>query len=143
MKKITLFIVILFIANIVSSQNSSIIPIIQQTGDYIQLIETKYQQKVVHLEYDVIKFNKEIYRQMFADVQYGIVLFGDENFDNFELKITIVKDDEIEVVSDEIGSDGMVMQYITFEESNFYKFEIIADLKDDADFGYYSFLIFR
>ena len=143
MKKIAVIIISLFIANFAVSQTSSIIPIIQQTADYIQLIETKYEQKVVHLEYDVIKMNKEIYRQMFVDVQYGIILFGDENFNNFVLKITIIKDGEIEVISNETGNDGMVMQYITFEETNYYKFEIIADLKDDADFGYYSFLIFR
>lgn len=143
MKKLSFLIVSIIISNLAIAQNSSIVPIIQQTGDYIQLIEGKYEQQVVHLEYDVIKSNKEVYRQMFAGVQYGIILFTDGNFDNINLKSSVVENGEWKTISNEVGKDGIVMMYFTFDKTDFYKFDIIADLKEGVDYGYYGFLIFR
>ncbi|MBN2891648.1 MAG: hypothetical protein JXL97_07265 [Bacteroidales bacterium] len=143
MKKTILLLFGLIITNLLSAQNNSIVPIIQQTGEYVQLIEEKYQQKVVHLEFEVLKTSKEIYRQMYADVQYGIIIFGDGNFKNLSLISSFVEDDDWKVVIDEEGQDGIVMLYFTFEKTDFYRFEILADLKAESDYGYYSFLIFR
>ncbi len=126
-----------------AQNNKSIVPMIAQTNDYISLIEQKYKQQVVHLEYDVILSDKEIYRQLFAGVQYGIIVFGDENVQNMNLDILRVVDDSWKIVASDKQDKGIVMVYFTPETTDFYKFNIKVGLKDNSHFSYYGFLLFR
>jgi hypothetical protein len=126
-----------------AQNNKSIVPMIAQTNDYISLIEQKYKQQVVHLEYDVILSDKEIYRQLFAGVQYGIIVFGDENVQNMNLDILKVVDDSWKIVASDKQDKGIVMVYFTPETTDFYKFNIKVGLKDNSHFSYYGFLLFR
>ncbi len=143
MKNIFFTILLLFLTIISFGQQKSIVPVINQTSDYITLIEQKYKQQVVHLEYDVIKTDKEVYRQLFAGVQYGIIIFGDANVNSMNLQILNVVDDEWTVVAQDEEEKGIVMVYFTPQTTDFYKFNISVGLKDETQFSYYSFLLFR
>lgn len=143
MKKIILIALSLLFYCSIFAQKSSVLPIVQQSSEYINLIEGKYKQQVVHLEYDIIKESKEIYRQMFADVQYGFILFGDEKFNNFSLKVSVIENDDWKVIIDEVGSDGIVTIFRKLPQIGTYKFEINADLKQGKDYGYYNLIVFR
>jgi hypothetical protein len=144
MKRI-FFLVLLIcsVFGVYAQNNKSIVPMIAQTNDYISLIEQKYKQQVVHLEYDVILSDKEIYRQLFAGVQYGIIVFGDENVQNMNLDILKVVDDSWKIVASDKQDKGIVMVYFTPETTDFYKFNIKVGLKDNSHFSYYGFLLFR
>jgi len=144
MKKIiTLLVFSLSIIFSYAQTNKSIVPIIGQTNDYIQLIENKYEQKVVHLEYDVIKAAKESYRQLFADVQYGIILFGDDNIKSLNLNISNVQNNSWTVVKSKISEKGIIMLYFKPTKTDFYRFDFSSVLIKNDTYAYYGFLIFR
>ncbi len=143
MKKFITVVLFVFIGTFVIAQNKSVVPVINQTADYINLIEQKYEQQIVHLEYDVIKSNKEVYRELFAGVQYGIMIFGDDDIKDVNLKISRVIDDAWTVVTEDKETEGIVMLFFTPQESDLYKFDLSAVLKNKDAFGFYSFIIFR
>ncbi len=145
MKKTALLLVFCFsvISSFAQTTNKSIIPIINQTNDYISLIEKKYEKQVVHLEYDVIKTSKESYRQLFGGVQYGIILFGDENIKNISLNISVIKDNNWKIIKTENSNEGIVMLYFTPDKTDFYRFDFSAGLQNPKSYAYYGFLLFR
>lgn len=144
MKKITLILIFCFSIFFSFAQNNkSIIPVISQTNDYVQLIENKYQQKVVHLEYDIINSTKESYRELFGGVQYGIILFGDEDIKTFKLDISLIENNNWKIVKSEYSDKGIVMIYFKPTKTDFYKFDFTTALDNPDDYSYYGFLIFR
>lgn len=143
MKKILILGLCLILTLFLNAQAGSIIPMIQQSGEYIKLIEEKYEQQVVHLEFDVIKNSNEVYRQMYEGVQYGLILFGDDNFNNFILEASFVEGDDWKVIFKETGEEGIVMLFFTIEKTDFYRFDIISELKEGSEYGYYNLIIFR
>ncbi len=143
MKKITTIVIIIITITTTYSQNVSISPMISQTLDYIELIEKKYEQQIVHLEFDVFQNYNEIYKEMFAEIQYGIILFADEHYENISIAISMVENDEIVTVASQEGENGIAVLYFTPTKTDFYKFEITGKLKADSNYGFYSFLIFR
>ncbi|MEA3451845.1 MAG: hypothetical protein U9Q83_08070 [Bacteroidota bacterium] len=142
-KLITLLVFSLSIMFSYAQTNKSIVPIIGQTNDYIQLIENKYEQKVVHLEYDVIKTSKESYRQLFADVQYGIILFGDDNIKSLKLNISNIQSNNWTTVVSKESEKGIVMLYFKPTKTDFYRFDFSSILIKNDTYAYYGFLIFR
>jgi hypothetical protein len=144
MKKI-LFLVFGFLNVFLSfgQMSISIVPIITQTTDYIQLIEQKYNQQIMHLEYDVVKDYKEVFVDLFVDVQYGIIIFGDENMQNVDLKISVFDGNNWIKVAEDTKTDGIVMLYFNPPSTNFYRFELSVELKDPNSFSFYSLLMFR
>lgn len=144
MKKI-LFLVFGFLNVFLSfgQMSISIVPIITQTTDYIQLIEQKYNQQIMHLEYDVVKDYKEVFVDLFVDVQYGIIIFGDENVQNVDLKISVFDGNNWIKVAEDTKTDGIVMLYFNPPSTNFYRFELSVELKDPNSFSFYSLLMFR
>jgi len=123
--------------------SKSIVPIITQTSDYIQLIEQKYNQQIVHLEYDVVVDYKEVFLDLFADVQYGIIIFGDENMENVDLKISVFDGKNWVTVAEDTKTEGIVMLYYSPKTTDFYRFELNVKLKNPNTFSFYSLLMFR
>ena len=144
MKK-TVFLLFFCISTVASfaQKSKSIIPIISQTNDYISLIENKYQQQVVHLEYDVIKTSKESYRQLFGGVLYGIILFGDQNIKSFNLSISVIENDNWKTLETKNSDKGIVMLYFKPDKTDFYRFDFSTVLFNPKTYSYYGFLVFR
>ncbi len=143
MRKIIISLLFVLSASSLFSQETSVMPIIAQNGTYIELIEKKYNQQVVHMELDVLKDTREVYRQMFADVQYGFILLGDENFSHISLKISGLQGENWTVLVDEKGVDGIASVFYKFNATETYRFEITATLKPNKKYGYYSLMMFR
>ncbi len=145
MKKILFLIVLGFLSTFLNAQvaNKSVVPIINQTSDYIQLIEQKYGKQIVLLQYDVIKTSKETFRQLYAGVQYGIIAIPDGTVKDVNLKISYIKSDDWEVVAKDLDTEGIVMLFYTPTETGIYKLDVSASLANPDDFGYYSLIIFR
>lgn len=144
MKKFTFFIIILFISFLeLKAQQKSVVPIMSQSADYIKLIENKYKQQVVHLEFDVIKDEKVFYRQLFAGVMYGIIIYGDEQIKSLNLKIEHPENNEWQTDTVYNKAEGIVMIYFTPKITEYYSFTINSVLKNPDDYGYYGCIIFR
>jgi hypothetical protein len=144
MKKIILTILIgLSFSPIFGQTQKSISPIVSQAYDYINLIEKKYNQQIVHLEFDVINSQKQVYRQLFKDVQYGIIIFGDEQISKLKLDISRIIDNNWKIVATDNEGKGIVMIYFQPKKTDLYQFNITATLKQSNSFGFYGFIIFR
>lgn len=144
MKKIVIFWGFLGLSLLSNSQNiKSVIPIIAQGAEYIKLIEEKYKQQIVNIEYDAVLDKKFIYRELYANVIYGIIVYGDNNIKDVNLSISgIVKDDWQEIVKDD-QTESVAMIYFTPTADGLYRFEISAQIYDKTNFGYYGVIIYR
>ncbi len=143
MKKIFFTITLVFLTTLIFAQNNSIIPIFQQTADYIKLIEEKHKQNVVRLEYNAIKNSNSTYIELFDSVQYGVLVFGDDNIKNLSLKISNLENNDWKNIVTQNGENGIIMFYKVFGKADLYKFEIITELKKNAKYGYYSLMVIQ
>jgi len=143
MKKISLLLILTVPFFALKAQNKTIVPIVAQASDYISLIENNYNQQVVHLEFDVIKSEKTIYRQLFAGTMYGIIIYGDDQIKELKLKIEHIEGEK--VISDVVSGDGkgIVMLYFKPKVTDYYSFTITSILNNPDDYGYYGCIIFR
>ncbi len=140
---LSLFVFFLFFYVVKAQENKSIVPVINQTADYIDLIEKKYNKQVVHLEYDVIKTSKQSYRKLFAEVQYGIIVFGDGNISDVNMSLSRIEEGKWKSVDIDDGDEEIVMLFFTPKTTSLYRFEIESILINENSFGFYSFIIFR
>lgn len=144
MKKIgVLFLLSLISLSFWAQNNKSVVSIISQTSDYIQLIEQNYEKQIVHIQYDVIIGEKEVFRQLFADVQYGIIVVPDENLSDVNLVVQQIIGNEWVTVEDDLTDEGVAMVYYTPSETGVYRFLITSTNLVANEFGFYSLLIFR
>lgn len=144
MKKIALLLLTVSLSFLSISQNSkTVVPIIAQGAEYIKLIEEKYKQQIVNIEFDAVLDKKFIYRELYANVIYGIIVYGDNNVKDVNLSISgIVNDDWQEIVKDD-QTESIAMIYFTPNADGLYRFEISAQLFDKNTFGYYGVIIYR
>jgi len=129
--------------NFWAQDNISIVSIISQSSDYITLIEQSYEKQIVHIQYDVIVEEKEVFRKLFADVQYGIIVVPDENLTDVDIIVEQIIDDKWTSVTDDLTNEGVAMVYFTPEETGMYRLIIHSKHKTDNEFGFYSLIIFR
>lgn len=125
------------------AQNKTVLSIISQSTDYIDLIENSYEKQIVHIQYDVIVNEKEVYRKLFADVQYGILVVPDEYLTDVDLKVQFIENDVWTTKEEDITNEGVAMIYFTPSETGMYKLVINSTHKNQDDFGFYSLIIFR
>ena len=144
MKKIALLLLTVSLSFLSISQNSkTVVPIIAQGAEYIKLIEEKYKQQIVNIEFDAVLDKKFIYRELYANVIYGIIVYGDNNVKDVNLSISgIVNDDWQEIVKDD-QTESIAMIYFTPNADGLYRFEISAQLFDISTYGYYGVIIYR
>lgn len=140
---LSFFVFFVFFYVVKAQENKSIVPVINQTADYIDLIEKKYNKQVVHLEYDVIKTSKQSYRKLFTEVQYGIIVFGDGNISDVNMSLSRIEEGKWKSVDIDDGDEEIVMLFFTPKTTSLYRFEIESILINENSFGFYSFIIFR
>ncbi|MBN2662331.1 MAG: hypothetical protein JXR68_01670 [Bacteroidales bacterium] len=144
MKKIAILVLLSLISfSFWAQNNKSIVPIITQTSDYIQLIEQNYEKQIVLIQYDVIISEKEVFRQLFANAQYGIIVVPDDNLSDVNIEVQQVIDNEWVTIEDDLTAEGVAMVYFTPTETGVYRFFITSTHLVDNDFGFYSLIIFR
>lgn len=145
-KKTTVLFIFFAVVSFISAKAqtiNSIVPIIGQSSDYVKLIEDKYKQQIVNIEYDVIQDDREIYRELYKDILYGIIIYGDNNVKDLDLFVSQIVDDDWKIVAQDDQTQGMVMLYFTPTEDAIYKLKITAKLYNPDNFGFYGVIIFR
>ena len=144
MKKIVIFLGFLGLSLLSNSQIiKSVVPIIAQGAEYIKLIEEKYKQQIVNIEYDAVLDKKFIYRELYANVIYGIIVYGDNNVKDLNLSIYSIVDEDWKEVAKDDQTESMAMIYYTPTTDGLYRFEISAEVFDKNTFGYYGVIIYR
>jgi len=145
MKKFLILLLFISFAALSFAQKNikSVVPVIAQGADFISLIEEKYKQQIVNIEYDAVLDKKFIYRELYSNVIYGIIVYGDNNIKEINLTISAIVNDDWQEVAKDDQTESMAMIYFTPKSDGLYRFEISAELYDKSIFGYYGVIIYR
>lgn len=127
-----------------NAQNSDITmkDIYQEGLEYLQILEDKHNQEIVHIEYDLIFNTKETKRGFSSDYQYMVFAFADHRVE--DLDITIFKETFkgwVQVEKD-TKSDNTPLVFFKPEDSGTYKIEIKAyKFKSGYSAAHYGLII--
>ncbi len=143
MKKFLILFLTLGIFFSAKAQQKSVIPMMSQAGDFVNLIENEYHEQVVHLQFDVIAKDRTFYRLLYADVMYGFIVYGDENITDLKLEVSNVQNGQWTTDTVVNAEKGIVMLYFKPKQTDNYAFTITSKLSQGAKYGYYACLIFR
>ncbi len=88
MKKIMIFLMSMFVTSAIFAQSDiSMLPIIKEAQEYIQLIEDDLNQEIVRVEFDIIFDSKESMRKLYNGNAYSIVAFGDYRVEDIDVSV--------------------------------------------------------
>ncbi len=143
--KVNLFILCaVFVSFSLNAQIYSISDIYNQTPEYINLIENKYHNQIIRLEYDITTGVSSTYRYLAKDNVYGIMAIGDKSkIIDLDLAIFQNKNGNWIKVVEDTTTEGLAVLNFTPSISDIYKMEIYAKFRAGVQYGFYSLMIFR
>jgi len=146
MKKLLSILFLLGMTWAVSAQKDEISmrSILENAGEYVNLIERELEQEIVRMEFDIIHSSKHTYRTLTDDYEYGICAFGDFRIKDIDVRIYKWVDDKWVLIDEDEDSSSVAVVSVKPSTTAEYKIEISAySFEEGHDVGHYGLLIFH
>ena len=128
-------------ARLDNSRGTSMEPILARAEPLIEKIE-KEDFEIVRMEFDIISTEKETYRMLYKDWEYGIVAFGDYRIKDIDVAVYEKVRGKWKLVEKDAENDDEAMVTIKPYRDGEYKIEIsVYKYNRDYSVGHYGLLI--
>lgn len=131
MKKILLAVIAVMMVGFAgfskASSDIAMAPIIEKSLVYIKMLEDEKDQEVVHVEYDIIRTTKDVYRSLQKGYTYGIVAYGDDRVKAMSLKVYRKNGSKWQLVDSDTAGDEIAVVEVKPTTSGEYKFVVGVD----------------
>jgi len=128
-------------ARLDNDRGTSMEPILARAEPLIERIE-KEGLEIVRMEFDIISTEKETYRMLYKDWEYGIVAFGDYRIKDIDVAIYEKVRGKWKLVEKDAENDDEAMVTIKPYKDSEHKIEIsVYKYNKDYSVGHYGLLI--
>ena len=128
-------------ARLDNDRGTSMEPILARAEPLIEKIE-KENFEIVRMEFDIISTEKETYRMLYKDWEYGIVAFGDYRIKDIDVAIYEKVRGKWKLVEKDAENDDEAMVTIKPYKDGEHKIEIsVYKYNKDYSVGHYGLLV--
>lgn len=128
-------------ARLDNNRGTSMEPILARAEPLIERIENE-NLEIVRMEFDIISTEKETYRMLYEDWEYGIVAFGDYRIKDIDVAVYEKIRGKWEIVERDAENDDEAMVTIKPYKDGEHKIEIsVYKYNKDYAVGHYGLLV--
>lgn len=143
MKKILFLLLLLssFGINAHADRDVSMIPVMRNSLDLIDLIENDYGMEIVRIEYDIVSSSKETYRTLSSDYEYTIIAFGDDRISDIDVELYRYNGSDWVLVKKDNDSSSRAV--VTYTPSTTARFKVVVkaySFKSGYSVGHYGLI---
>lgn len=125
-------------------EDVTMIPIMRKSLEYIDFLENKQDMEIVRIEYDIVTTEKESYRMMSDQYEYGIIAFGDDRIKDLDVRVYAWNGSDWALVAKDSDSSNVAAANVSPSSSGNYKIVVSAySFNDDYTAGHYGLIIFH
>ena len=106
--------------------DTSMFPIINKTREIVSYIEDELEYEVVRVELDILSTTKVSYRTLSSNYSYAIIAYGDDRFEDIDVKVYAKYGSEWELVDKDTDVSSVALVTIEPSYTREYKIEITA-----------------
>ncbi len=128
-------------ARLDNDRGTSMEPILARAEPLIERIENE-NLEIVRMEFDIISTEKETYRMLYEDWEYGIVAFGDYRIKDIDVAVYEKVRGKWKLVEKDAENDDEAMVTIKPYKDGEHKIEIsVYKYNKDYSVGHYGLLV--
>ena len=144
MKQLTIALLMMFCCATANAQNAetTMQDIYDKGGELVKMLEERYEQEIVRIEYDLLFGTKESIRTLSTSYRYTVLAFSDDRVEDLDITVYKRSGNSWEQIMKDTETDNSPLVQFTPTAATEYKVEIKAyKFREGESAAHYGLII--